>query len=546
MIATTGARRAAAWACAVLLSLGASLLVLRSHVWPVGAVVEDGGDYGLFTWNLWFVNESARALRSPLHTDLVYYPVGAWTARHTLAAGFEPLTLAVDLATGHDRLYPIYTYRLAIWLSFALTLILAYLALRELGQPRLAAVVPAVQYAFCDYNQLHIPHLNHLAGAFVIAGSALLLFRLLRRPSSIGAVGMGAWLAAAVYFGEFVVFFGLGVVAALVIGIAVRASRETVVRTARQVGWRGGAGAILAGLLILAPFVHAWISDAGRAPKEKQSGNWSANAVGYFVPERQFSPIYGETLAVAGRDLKGIGGRETFLGFPLILLAVVGLATVRRPEPRLAALVFLFFFVLSLGPELKLLGENTRLAMPYRLLMHVPPFDMARAPVRLALPGLFCLAITASYGLAWLEQRVEDQGARLAVAALGTALLAWAAAEAYRPTPEAHRYVVPPQLAGLVPGPVVNVPISFWDGYGVFLQTLHGHPMATGFVSRRNAAQLEHVRLLDRLVATDTAAFAARLRELGVTNVILAPETPRVVRERFRGFPINVVDMKPD
>jgi hypothetical protein len=31
-----------------------------------------------------------------------------------------------------------------------------------------------------------------------------------------------------------------------------------------------------------------------------------------------------------------------------------------------------------------------------------------------------------------------------------------------------------------------------------------------------------------------------------VTNVILAPQTPRVVRERFRGFPIHVVDMKAD
>jgi hypothetical protein len=539
-------KQALALACAVVLGLGASLLVLRSHVWPLDAVIEDGGDYGLFTWDLWIVNDSALGLRNPLHTDGVYYPVGAWLARHTLAAGFLPLTLAVDLATGADPLYPAYAYRVAIWISFALTLVLAYLVFRELGQPRLAAAVPAVQYAFCNYQQLHIPHLNHLAGAFVIAGSTLLLVRLVREPSRRRALWLAAWLAVAVYFGEFVVFFGLGLIGLLGCAVLTAPWRARLIDTLRAIGWRTAATALLLGLLIFAPFLHAWLADAGRAPKEKQSGNWSANAAGYFVPEQGFNPVYADTLALPGRDLKGIGGRETFLGYPVLLFALLALIVVRDPVPRAAALVFVFYFVLSLGPELKLLGLNTRLPLPYKLLMHVPPFDMARAPVRFALPGLFCLAIVAAYGLGWACGRVRSLTGRAGVAILGSVLLAWAGAEAYRPTPPAYRYAIPPQLSQLVPGPVINVPISFWDGYGVFLQTLHGHPMATGFVSRRTAAQLEHVRSLDRLLESDVPGFARRLQELGVTNVILAPQTPRVVRERFRGFPIHVVDMKAD
>jgi hypothetical protein len=298
--------------------------------------------------------------------------------------------------------------------------------------------------------------------------------------------------------------------------------------------------------LLLAPFLRAWIADAGHAPKAQQSSNWSANAVGYVVPEVQSNPLYAGTLALRGRDLKGIGGRETFLGYPILLCALLALVCVRHPLPRLAALVFAFFFVLSLGPELKLLGTNTRLPLPYLVLMHLPPFDMARAPVRFALPALFCLAVVASYGVGWLCSRVAERWGRGAATALGAALLCWAGAEAYRPTPPALRYEVPPQLQQLVPGPVLNVPISFWDGYGVFLQTLHGHPMATGFVSRRSPEQLEHVRLLDHLLEQDVGAFAGRLQSLGITNVILAPQTPRVVRERFRGFPVHVVDMKVD
>jgi hypothetical protein len=57
------------------------------------------------------------------------------------------------------------------------------------------------------------------------------------------------------------------------------------------------------------------------------------------------------------------------------------------------------FFVLSLGPTLKIFGTETGIPMPYSVLMKVPPFDSGRTPVRFVVVGMFFLMIVAAVGL---------------------------------------------------------------------------------------------------------------------------------------------------
>jgi hypothetical protein len=93
---------------------------------------------------------------------------------------------------------------------------------------------------------------------------------------------------------------------------------------------------------------------------------------------------------------------------------------------------------------------------------------------------------------------------------------------------------------------VVNVPLSVFDGRAVFLQTFHGHQIATGFVSRRTPAQLAHVRTLDLLLSEDPPAFLRQLDRIGVRNVILGPGTPSDVAAALAHGAINVVDLRDE
>jgi hypothetical protein len=228
----------------------------------------------------------------------------------------------------------------------------------------------------------------------------------------------------------------------------------------------------------------------------------------------------------------GIGGREVFLGFPMIVFAAIGLLRCRLETKALFAFLAVVFLVLSLGPFLKAGPASTAVPLPYAALMAVPPFQYGRTPARCVLFALFALAPLAACGLGRL-------GPKLAAAAL-----VWTLAEAIDPAKAVPAYQPPAALARLVPGPVVNVPISVFDGAAVLLQVFHGHPIATGFVSRRTPAQLGYVRSLDFLLNQDPAAFVAYVRSIGFTNVVLGPGTPRELTQALTAQPINVVDVR--
>jgi hypothetical protein len=204
------------------------------------------------------------------------------------------------------------------------------------------------------------------------------------------------------------------------------------------------------------------------------------------------------------------------------------------------------FLALSLGPALKVGGLSTRVPLPYALLMRVPPFDVGRTPVRCVLLAVFALSVLGAGSLNWLMEKVRSRAGSALAQALGVLVTVWTLAEAWAPVPPVPEYTPPPALAHLVPGPVVNVPLSVFDGYAVFLQTFHGHEIATGFVSRRSPEQVEHVRTLDRLLEEDPVGFLRRVESLGIRNVILGPGTPANIAEDLIRGPVNVVDTRDD
>jgi hypothetical protein len=533
-------------AVAVASAVG-SLLLLKRHVTPLGGIVEPGGDYGLMAWNLWVVDRALSHGDNPYFTPLVYHPLGARLVKHTLVLGYWPVTLLTRLLSGGDPLYPLYAYRLSILLSFTLALAFTYALLRRLGFSRGAACLPALAYAFCDFNLLHVPHLNHLSAAFLLPLAGWTFVRLFERPRTSRALAAAFVLAVGIYFTELVVFIWMAAGLALAAAAALPSTRADVRRAAALVGARGALAALLVFLLVLTPFAVNWALDSGKAPNPRQASNWSANVAGFVVPRPDTTPLYGAAFAGWSAAVsKGIGGQEVFLGFPLLGLAAVGLLRRPRGWTLVAAALAAFFAVLSLGPTLKAGGVETGWPMPYALLMRVPPFDMGRTPVRCVLLTVFGLTFPAAAGLAWLAERARARWGETAARALVLALLAWTAAEVYSPGPVTRPYAIPAALARLVPGPAVNVPISVFDGRAVFLQTFHGHPIATGFVSRRTPDQLAHVRTLDRLLNEDPAAFLRQLDRIGVRNVILAPGTPPETAAALFAGPINVVDLRDE
>jgi hypothetical protein len=532
---------------AALTLLAATLLppaLVPQSVRSLGAVERPGGDALLMIWNLWHVKDALSGGRNPLRSDLVYHPLGAGLARHTYSPGFAPVPLLAEWIWPGDRHNPIRAYRLSLWLSFSLAFACCHFFLRSLGMGGLVALAPALLYAFSPFVRWNVGHLQHLSAAFLAPLVGLLAVRAWHEPRASRLFVLGFVLGAGVYFGELIVFIGMALGLAVLAAVVLRSTRALLrerLRSVRPAALFAGAAAFL---VTIAPFAAQWTSEGGRAPRYEQSVYGSANAAGFVLPDPAMTPLYRHLLGDERARQRGVGGYALFLGFPLLVLAPVGLSARPRGWAPIAGTVTAAFFVLSLGPELKVGSVNTGWPLPYRVLMEIPPLSMGRTPANCALLVVLGVACLAGRGLQWLRGRVVARAGRAWGLMLCVAFAVWAWLEVRAPGSPPPVYRRPAALDGLVPGAVVNVPLSVFDGFAVFMQTFHGRPILTGWVSRRSPEQLAHVRSLQALIDADPAAFVARVRALGAANVVLGPGTRPEMADALLRSPINVVDLR--
>lgn len=502
-----------------------TVAMIQTWVFPLGALFYtrgiDGNDCGQMVWNIWHVNESISSGRNPYFTDQVYFPVGANLAHHTLAAGFFPVTFLVKHLTGGDPMYPLYAYRLIALLCFTLILYFSFLFLRELGISRWAAAAAAVGYSFSHFYMAHVMHINHLAG-FLIPLTGLLLVRVHRSPGR-NLILLAFVAGVAVYFTEFTLYIYMAL-ALLVLALSFYPSeRRRLIENWRHAGALNWALAVAMFVLLVAPFLINLARDKALKPPPEQSSIWSGNLAGFVIPDPAHTPIYGRVFsALNQRVTVSVGGFETFLGFALVLFAVIALVKVNNRYVRLTAVLAALFLVLSLGGTLKVFGTETNIPLPYALLMRVPPFDSGRTPVRFIVMGLFFLMIVAAFGMVWLQNKLtERRGARWSSAVM-TLVFIWSTAEVYQPRARQQVFTPPRQLEKMVPGPVFELPLLAYDGYASLLQVFHHQPIATGYLARISQAQLDYATRLMKMV-DHGPTFCDEVRQLGFRNIIISP-----------------------
>ncbi|MDX6611434.1 MAG: hypothetical protein QOD75_620 [Blastocatellia bacterium] len=525
-----------------------SLLMIYHFVIPFNAILTSDGtvwnDPAHSIWSLWLVNENVSSLHSPYRTDLVFYPLGADLTHHTLSPGFVPVTFLVKKFSGGSPMYPIYAYRIIVWLCFTLLLFFTYLFLRQLEFTRWAAAIGATAFAFCDFFIEHAPHLS-LLSAFFVPLTALLLLRVYRRPATRSAIAAGLSAGVAVYFTELALYIFLALFFVLITIGLMRAPRQTFAVKLRELGLRRLLLMSVVCLALMIPFLLNHFSSHISKPLSIESANFSANLPGFVIPEPRRKPLYGGMFAaLSARMTKGSDGRETFIGFPILVFAVIGLAALRQKIMWAAAAVGLAFLVLSLGPTLKVFGAETGMPLPYALLMKVPPFDLGRTPVRFVMMGIFFLKIVAAGGITWIQQSLTSRLGKRWITAVLLSVFAWVVAESYAPLARQPSFHPPVELARLTNGPVLNLPASRFDGYAALLQVFHHQPIATGYISRFSDEQINHVEDLARLVDMGGPGLCPELSRMGIRNIILNPVRVIDAPYELSECGLNVIDLR--
>jgi len=235
----------------------------------------------------------------------------------------------------------------------------------------------------------------------------------------------------------------------------------------QQYGWRS----IPLGVDALAPF-------AGH-PLHPLFGSAAARAYGAFGKD------YVETIGWIGV-------------VPLVLLAasVWSPADSGRPpgrDVRIWRAVAVVFAVWALGPFLTIGGHDTGLKLPAILLRYVPLVENARMPGRAIVMVFMAIAVLIACHLGSARERIGSAGVQWSLAA-AIAFEYWAAP---LPLTTLDRPNVYESLAAAGPGAVCEAPMGIGDGLSagvgsqdrrvLFYATQHEHPLVGGYIGRMPA-----------------------------------------------------------
>lgn len=281
-----------------------------------------------------------------------------------------------------------------------------------------------------------------------------------------------------------------------------------------------------------------------------QAYSWKSAPAGIdllaFVGGNPFHPLWGGWSAAFHHRL-GLNLVEgvAWIGIVPAILAWIGWRRGHAGEPqaRRWSVLLVLFFIWALGPFLQIAGINTGLVLPETLLRFVPIAANARIPGRAMVMVYLALAMFAAVGLTALRGRWSHPGWQwLAIGIVAFGYLR-APLPMYQPQPSPISVAMATSPA---PGAVVDLPLGLADGFAdrggfdrrnLYLQTLHGRPIAGGFIARLSP------RVLDAYAHVPVIGAWWRMSE---GESLPASEVPRgreaVDTLRREGFAFVVLD----
>jgi hypothetical protein len=362
---------------AVLVWHGASL---TREIWGMGS------DPMAFVWFLAWWPHALAAHINPLHTALVWQPLGVdlpWTTCVPLLA---LLAAPVTLSLG-----PLASYNLLTAAAPALAAFGAYALGVEVARSRLAGFCAGLVYGFSSYEMAeNLEHLNLDFTVFVPLLLLVVLRRVEGRLTRVQAAALFAVLLAAQFYVSVEVAFSALLFGGLAWVLALRlmpAQRPALLRLP-------GDGA-LAGVLavpLLAPFLWDMLT-VPRAVLIPLTWSWRMSAhLGHL-----FATTPGAVFYIPDLPDPGLLPEADFAaGLGLVaVLAAFAWRFWREARGRLILAVFGLTSLLSLGPLLWLGFTTTHVPLPWILAMRLPLLQNL-IPDRFALYAMLALALAVA------------------------------------------------------------------------------------------------------------------------------------------------------
>jgi hypothetical protein len=323
-------------------------------------------------------------------------------------------------------LTPIGVLNLALLLAYAADAVAAYVLGRLVIGSRPAAAVVAGAFAFGTFNSFLGQHMNVMLRPglpLAVLATWLVAERVRARRSVVGPAVLIAGCIA------FQITTSLYTAVMTVLGVALVALARA--RVLRRAGLAWVAGAVVVGIVAVAPIVFVYIARAGEGGNSWDLSALDAGGADFLTVDPSLS-LWGDSRG----SPRGFLGQPTFPGVTLLVLGIAGLTELRRRRP--AVVTALALLVGGVAIAVGTSNRGWRAFAPYRLVYeYVPLGSSLRATGRFWLVGLLGLGLLAGLGVERLGSLLaRARGGRnvaRATALVAVVGLAGIAAEGYRP-----------------------------------------------------------------------------------------------------------------
>ena len=453
--------------------------VLHLH----GQVLSRGEDTWIFWWNNWWIKRALTEGENVYFTKHLFFPQGVDLTYHSFSWLNTALWLLLEPLFGN-----ILAYNLTVLWVFPLAGWGMHRLVRELTGSESAAFIAGMVYAFVPYRIGQYEHPN-LMGTQWLPFYTLYLLQAIRcgRWRHILLASLFLVLTALVGWN---LFLYLLIWTAWIGGYAWLSRMGTARRLVSVL-----IPTLLIGGLVLSPLLIPML--VGRFGTEDTLGHtqqdrMQTDLLAYVVPSR-FHPLWGQTVAPIYDQMAEPGEPRQVVYLGYTVMALLGYGLMRKSIRRQTGLWWggmLLWWLMALGPFLKLNGHiYHNIPLPYYPLSRTYAFHLLKIPDRYNLMLSLPVAVMVGYVVAGVWARLEG----IARAGVPTILSVLILFEYLSVPVKMHPLQIRPFYEQLAQEAgefgIVELPIDFFYAAKQYMlyQSIHGHPIIEGHVSRRPA-----------------------------------------------------------
>lgn len=475
------------------------------------AMIGPPEDNLFFYWNYWWANEKVLGGAGSLtYTNYMFYPEGLSMYYHSWS--FYNLAISAVMRIFFD---PLTTYNLIALHSFPLSGLAAFFLVRYLTKNSYLALLGGFMFAFCPYHFGRLLHHMNLVAMHFIPLFVLFYIKAIRGKSYRHALIAALFLLLNALCSWMYLIFSCMFVFFSYVYLAIRRRHilmtDVLLKSSVVVG---------SAVLVLSPWLWQMVSLAFSKSHVSGVGRtlFVTDIFALFVPGHYhwlagLSPIDAINSTFTGNDWEA----AVYLGLPAIIIVVTASLKILPVLAKYLA-ACLAFLLLSLGPELHILGNAIPVGLPDSLMALLPFVSNVRAPVRYIVYVYLFWSILVPLCTAYLIHSVK-KAALKKVLLVGLPLIL---VVDYMKTVDEISEVSVPHCYEMIeesserPG-ILDLP----DGYVAmqyykYYQTFHDHPIVQGHASRKISETL-----IDRLDFENLEIQKRQLTEHKVKYVML-------------------------